>query len=69
MAAIDLNRQQALDSHPKPIRQIDFMRNLHWDGNGTMIFIIKEAKNRYFLRNCESFVNYNINAKWFNITL
>ena len=29
MTAIDLNRQQALDSDPKAIQQINFTGNLH----------------------------------------
>ena len=44
MIAIDLNKQQALDADPRAIQQINSTANLDRDGNTTMFFIIKEAK-------------------------
>ena len=44
MIAIDLSKQQALDSDPKAIQQINFTANLDKPGNTTMFFIIEEAK-------------------------
>ena len=44
MIAIDLNKQQALDADPRAIQQINSSANLDRDGNTTMFFIIKEAK-------------------------
>ena len=42
MIAIDLSNQQALDSDPKVIQQINFTANL--ENQSTMLFIIEEAK-------------------------
>ena len=44
MIAIDLSKQQALDADPKAIQQINFTANLDREGNTTIFFIIKEAK-------------------------
>ena len=44
MIEIDLSKQQALDSDPRAIQQIDFTVNLDREGNTTMFFIIKKAK-------------------------
>ena len=44
MIAIDLSKQQALDSDPRAIQEIDFTANLDRAGNTTMLFIIEEAK-------------------------
>ena len=44
MIAIDLNKQQALDDNPKAIQQINFTENLAQDGDKTIFFTIKEAK-------------------------
>ena len=44
MIAIDLSKQQVLDSDPRAIQQINFTANLDRAGNKTMLFIIKEAK-------------------------
>ena len=44
MIAIDLSKQDALDSDPKPIEKINFIANLDWAGQGAMYFIIEEAK-------------------------
>ena len=44
MIEIDLSKQQALDSDPRAIQQIDFTANLDREGNTTMFFIIKKAR-------------------------
>ena len=44
MVAINLSKQQALDSDLKLLQQINFTANLDWDGNTTMFFITEEAK-------------------------
>ena len=44
MIVIDLSKQQALDTDPKAIQQIDFTRNLNRDEGATMFFITEEAK-------------------------
>ena len=45
MIAIDLSKQQLLDSYPKAIQQINFTGNLNRDGNKniTMFLIIEES--------------------------
>ena len=43
MIEIDFSKQQALDSDPRAIQQIDFTANLHRAGNTTLFFIIEEA--------------------------
>ena len=45
MIAIDLSKQQALDADPRAIQQINFTANLDRNGNTTMFFIIKEARD------------------------
>ena len=50
MIAIDLSKQQALDSDPRAIQQINFTAKLDRDDGATMFFII-------FTRNRKSFVN------------
>ena len=44
MIAIDLSKQRTLDADQKVIEQINFTANLYWDGNTTMLFILKEVK-------------------------
>ena len=44
MIAIDLSKQQALDSYPRAIQQINFTVNLDRSGNTTMFFIVEETK-------------------------
>ena len=44
MLAIDLSKQQALDSDPKTIQQINFTSNLSDNNTILMLFIIEEAK-------------------------
>ena len=62
MIAIDLSKQEALDTDPRAIQQINFTANLDRAGNTTMLFIIKEAKETKlfltFIRNRESFVSF-----------
>ena len=44
MFAVDLSKQQALDSDPKAIQQINFTVDLHRAGNTRFYFILDEAK-------------------------
>ena len=44
MIAIDLSKQQALDSDPKAIQQINFTGNIDRTGNTTIFFFNEEAK-------------------------
>ena len=44
MIAIDLSKQQALDTDPRAIQQINFTANFDRAGNTTMFFITEEAK-------------------------
>ena len=46
MKAIDLSKQQAHNGDPKATHQINFTRNL--GQQGTMLFVIKEAKITIF---------------------
>ena len=48
MIAIDLSKQQALDSDPREIQQINFTANLEREGNTTMFFIIQQARETVF---------------------
>ena len=59
MIAIDLSKQQVLDADPRQInstvqiksnaiQQINFTANLDREGDTTMFFIIKEAKETVF---------------------
>ena len=48
MIAIDLSKQQALDSDPREIHQINFTANLEREGNTTMFFIIQQARETVF---------------------
>ena len=41
MIAIYLSKQQALDSNPKGVQQINFTKNLDRAGNTMMLFIIE----------------------------
>ena len=44
MIAIDWSKEQALDTDPRAIQQINFIANLNIAGNTTMFFITEEAK-------------------------
>ena len=46
--AIDLSKQQALDSDPTAIQQINFTANLDKGGNTTTFFIIEKVKETVF---------------------
>ena len=48
MIAIDLSKQQAPDSDPKTIQQINFTANLDRDGNKRFYFILEGAKETVF---------------------
>ena len=54
MIAIDLSKQQTVDTDPKAIQQINFTGNLarEVNANTTLFFIIEEAKEPilYFLQ-------------------
>ena len=39
-----MSKQQALDSYPSAIQQINFAGNLDRAGNATMLFILEKAK-------------------------
>ena len=60
MIAIDLSWQEALDTDPKVIQQINFPVTLEQGENVTVFFIIEEAKKknnlRLFTMNRESIV-------------
>ena len=47
MIAIDLSKQQELDSDPKAIQQRNFTGNLHRAEGETVFFIIEEAKKHF----------------------
>ena len=44
MKAIDLSKQQGLDTDPKAIQQINFTGNLDGNNNRLLFFIIEEVK-------------------------
>ena len=44
MIAIDLSKQEPLDTDPRAIQQINFTANLDHAGNKTTFFIFEEAK-------------------------
>ena len=44
MIAVDLSKQQALDTDPRAIEQINFTVNLDRAGNTRIYFILEEAK-------------------------
>ena len=44
MIAIDLSKQQALDTDPRATQQINFTANLNVVGNTRIYFILAEAK-------------------------
>ena len=44
MIPVDLSKQQALDTDPKTIQQINFTANLDRAGNTRFYFILEEAK-------------------------
>ena len=44
MIAVDLSKQQALDTDPRAIQQINFTANLDRAGNTRVYIILEEAK-------------------------
>ena len=48
MIAIDLSKQQALNTDPRAIQQINFTANLYRDGNTRFYFILEEVKETIF---------------------
>ena len=44
IVAVDLNKKQALDAHPRAIQQINFKANLERLGNTRIYFILEQAK-------------------------
>ena len=48
MIVVDLSKQQALDSDPKAIQQINFTTNLDRARNTRFYFILEEAKETVF---------------------
>ena len=44
MVAIDLSKQQALDTDPRAIQQINFTSKLRLSRNTRIYFILEEAK-------------------------
>ena len=55
MIAADLSKQQALDTDPKTMQQINFTGNL--ENNAAIFFITEEANEAvldFFTRNCKS---------------
>ena len=48
MIAINLSKQQALDTDPRAIQQINFTANLDRAGNTRFYFILEEAKETAF---------------------
>ena len=48
MIAVDLSRQNELDTDPRAIQQINFTANVDRAGNTTIFFIIEEAKETVF---------------------
>ena len=49
LIAIDLSKQQALDTDPRAIQQINFTANLDREGNTTIFVIIEKAKETVFV--------------------
>ena len=44
MIAVDLSKQQVLDSDPRVVEQINFTANLDRAGNTRIYFILEEGK-------------------------
>ena len=62
LIAIDLSKQQALDTDLRAIQQTDFTANLNRGRNTTMFFIIERAKETFglFTRSHKSFVKHSL---------
>ena len=62
MIVVDLSKQQALDAHPKAIKQINFTANLDRPGNTGMYFILfihSQTFHRELYQFCECVIKYN----------
>ena len=60
MIAVDLSKQQALDSDRKAIQQINFAANLDRAGNTRIFFLLEKSKRNHFglfIGNCKSIGN------------
>ena len=60
LIAMDLSKQQTLNTDPKTTQQINFTGNLDLAGKTVRVFSIVEVKESvllFFKRNCESIVN------------
>ena len=58
MTAVDLSKQQILDSDPRAVLQVNFTADLDKPGNTRIYFILR--KRNYFsfcTRHCKSIVN------------
>ena len=71
MIAIDLSKQQLLDSYPKAIQQINFTGNLNRGGNKniTMFLIIEESIKTALYFTHEIVIIFCFNIKRLCITL
>ena len=47
LIAIDLSKEQALNTDPKVIQQIDFSRNIDQTWNTAMFFILEKVKKAF----------------------
>ena len=48
MIAIDLSKQQVLDTDPRAIQQTNFTANLSRPGNTRIYFVLEEAKETFW---------------------
>ena len=71
MIAIDLSKQQVLDSYPKAIQQINFTGNLNRGGNKniTMFLIIEESIKTALDFTQGIVIIYSFNIKRLSVTL
>ena len=71
MIAIDLSKQQVLDSYPKAMQQINFTGNLNRGGNKniTMFLIIEESIKTALDFTQETAIIFCFNIKRLSITL
>ena len=64
LIAIDLTKQQKLDTDPKAMQQINFTGNLDWAEGLAMFFITEEAKETVL-----DFPNGIVKVLWFYVVL
>ena len=60
LIAIDLTKQQKLDTDPKAIQQINFTGNIDREEGRTMFFIIEKAKETFW-----DFSKGTVKVLWF----